>query len=145
MSYDIGELDYNDEESLNYGADYPEHDMADVELNILDTKVSEESSHSEDEEEEDINNTRLEARMTAKIIQNLINDKENKHFEVYDRGTKTYRVVQYRDIVILLRSKRIRQDIIQKSLEILAYLSLLTPAAGILTPWRSGLLYLFFR
>lgn len=106
MSYDIGELDYNHEESLNYGADYPEHDMADVELNILDTKVSEESSHSEDEEEEDINNTRLEARMTAKIIQNLINDKENKHFEVYDRGTKTYRAVQYRDIVILLRSKK---------------------------------------
>ena len=91
MSKDLGDVDYTEEEYLNYGANYPEpeekyeHYAGIAELNIIDLKESEEKDiykDSEDgqdepksddtEEEEQIENVVLEARFTAHRIKEIL-------------------------------------------------------------------------
>ncbi|MFD3156291.1 helicase-exonuclease AddAB subunit AddA [Haloimpatiens sp. FM7330] len=112
MSKDVGELEYDDEEALNLGANYEKVEDenvqvgGDTELHIIETKDSTgEVDHSEEDiiEEDDPNNIQLEARMVIKRIKELMSS-EGKKFKVFDKETKKYRNLQYRDIVILLRS-----------------------------------------
>lgn len=118
MSVNVGELEYDESEALNLGADYGPCEELDsivggaIELNIIDKKTSEKlkeysndnSQAEEDKEEEILSNIQLEARLVAKRINELINPENNKVFKVYDNDLKCYRQVEYRDIVILLRS-----------------------------------------
>lgn len=91
MSKDLGDVDYTEEEYLNYGANYPEpekkyeHYAGIAELDIIDLKETEEKDiykDSEDgqdepksddiEEEEQIENVVLEARFTAHRIKEIL-------------------------------------------------------------------------
>lgn len=117
MSQNIGELEYGDDEKLNPGADYRNADMEDcisggpVEVNIIETaKIENDDQNTEDENddipgeaEEDIGSIQLEARLVAGRINELLYGKEKK-FVVYDKLIDGYRHVEYRDIVILMRS-----------------------------------------
>lgn len=110
MSKNIGELEYGEKEKLNYGAEFEELEEEkelerNIEIHLMDKEENIES-YTEDLslEEENIDNIQLEARMVGKIINNLIKDKEGNSFIVQDKSTKKYRKVQYRDIVILMRS-----------------------------------------
>ncbi len=61
----------------------------------------------DDENEEPLDNIQLEARMVAKRILELMSgDKEGNTFKVYDKKNKAYRNIEYRDIVILLRTTK---------------------------------------
>ncbi|MDI3409636.1 3'-5' exonuclease [Bacillus sonorensis] len=60
----------------------------------------ENQENSADEEAEELETVQLEARAMAGRIRELISGK----FQVYDGKTKTTRNIEYRDIVILLRS-----------------------------------------
>ena len=61
----------------------------------------------DDENEEPLDNIQLEARMVAKRILELMSeDKEGNTFKVYDKKEKKYRNIEYRDIVILLRTTK---------------------------------------
>lgn len=129
MSLNIGEIDYDDKEALNLGADFKEMTEAGrwggpVEVHIIEKKLTpgEEESMEGDEEEnpqasemdnnkedhtedEKPDNIQLEARMVGNRIRELIENKdEDKRYMVYDRDLNKYRPVEYRDIVILLRS-----------------------------------------
>ena len=95
MSKEIGEIEYNREEYLNLGADFPEKELK-TELSIIDLKEKEEI----EEEEERVENVVLEAKLVAKKIQELI----KSGYLVYDSKKKDYRKITYKDIVILLRS-----------------------------------------
>ncbi|AWZ47611.1 helicase-exonuclease AddAB subunit AddA [Clostridiaceae bacterium 14S0207] len=115
MSEQIGELDYNENEALNLGADYEEIGYkegfvgGDIELHLL--EKNEEEAETEvgiqiDDDSEEVESTTdmaYEARITAYRIKEFIENNENP-FMVLDKHTKEYRRVKYKDIVILLRS-----------------------------------------
>jgi ATP-dependent helicase/nuclease subunit A len=128
MSVTAGELDYNDGEALHAGADFPEIDEnmrigENVEVNIIQTSsVSDEESNTVKQqrneetdsqhisdisqvEEEMLDNIQCEARLVGQKIHELINpDQDNRQFYIFDKTYKTYRKIEYRDIVILLRT-----------------------------------------
>ncbi|MGL5314599.1 MAG: helicase-exonuclease AddAB subunit AddA, partial [Peptostreptococcaceae bacterium] len=123
MSKNIGEIEYTEEERLNLGAMFMENEEEDTivggpsEIHLMQTKPrivdenkdDKEESQSSDEagenEEEEIDNIQLEARMVGKIIKDLMHPKKDgKIQKVFDKNLKEYRPVQFKDIVILLRA-----------------------------------------
>lgn len=122
MSGSVGELDYDDRERLNPGAGFPEKQRkgcltgGDVELLLMETAAVQngesEADENEDEpeaqeEEEILDNLQKEARMVAGRIAELMRtDREGGRFCVYDRKSSQYRELQFRDIVILLRTTK---------------------------------------
>lgn len=102
MSHLLGEIEYDQEEYLNLGADYPTIDQnLNTEIAILDLAKEEQTSQTEEiETEERIENVELEARFVANRIKQLIEEK----FQIWDRKKNAYRNIRYQDIVILLRS-----------------------------------------
>lgn len=122
MSQTVGELEYTDEEALNLGASFESANDeeavvgGEIELHILDKsgiiKDKDEDYFDDDneegskEEEEDIDGITLEAKIVAKRIKELFEDKDGKKFKVFDKDTKEYRDVKYKDIVILLRATK---------------------------------------
>ena len=121
MSQTVGELEYTDEEALNLGASFEDVNDdesivgGEIELHILDKsgiiKEKVEDSFDDDdevakEEEEDIDGITLEAKIVAKRIKELFEIKDGKRFKVFDKDTKEYRDVKYKDIVILLRATK---------------------------------------
>lgn len=103
MSNLLGDIEYNEEEYLNLGASYPDiNQNLNTEINVIDLAEEEEKEESEEEQqdEERIENVELEARFVANRIKKLIDEK----YQVWDRKKETYRNIEYKDIVILLRS-----------------------------------------
>ncbi|NLU53046.1 MAG: helicase-exonuclease AddAB subunit AddA [Clostridiaceae bacterium] len=126
MSVNAGELDYTDNEALNPGAEYAPCDTSkmvigeNAELHLIETGNGVTFDISSDgegdttpvEEEEIIDNIQCEARLVAqRIIQLMEPDKEGKYFAVFDKAKKEYRRLQFRDIVILLRTTKNWADV----------------------------------
>lgn len=115
MSVNVGELEYDEGEALNLGADYKEFNEAGsvvggaIELNLIDKASVEETAdenkeEDSSEEEEVLSNIQIEARLVAKRINELVNPTDGEVLKVFDKDIQDYRKVEYRDIVILLRS-----------------------------------------
>ena len=108
MSDSLGDINYNEDEYLNLGADYKESkENLNTEIDIIDLLEDEEENlkesykeNEENSEDERIENVELEARFVANKIKELIDNK----FQVWDRKKEKYRDISYKDIVILLRS-----------------------------------------
>ncbi len=119
MSKEFGEIEYNESEYLNLGADYTEPEKkcdfaGKAELDIINLKDStqdEETDAEEETAEELLEKTEIEAKFIAKKIQELI----DKKYQVYDRKTG-YRDIKYKDIVILLRATSNTANIFEKEL-----------------------------
>lgn len=116
MSENLGELDYTDEEALNPGAYYPEPEeeinyAGTVELHLMEKNSSKngstlEGEEAEEEPEEDApDNIKLEANMVCRIIKDLMRSSENPYM-VWDKNINSYRRLQYRDIVVLMRATK---------------------------------------
>lgn len=143
MSESLGSIKYDETEFLNLGAYYepPEQgtNFAGIaELHIIDKKVGTEEKISardrltndtenelerqkeevnqeienNDEETEDIADLALEAKFVANNIKQLI----NSEYMVFDKKSKKYRKIEYRDIVILLRATTIPAPIYEQEL-----------------------------
>lgn len=126
MGKTLGDIDYNKEEFLNLGATYPEiRQNEKIEIHIIDPKSEieeekeetyEETEENEDTifpaEEENIEDVELEAKFVANQIQKLI---ENK-YQVWDKKQESYRDIQYKDIVVLLRSTRTTAPIYEQEI-----------------------------
>jgi ATP-dependent helicase/nuclease subunit A len=97
MSENIGEIEYTQKERLNLGANFKE--VEDLVGGPTDIHLIQKNTKTEEDEEE-IDNIQLEARMVGKIIKDLIDE----DFKVYDKKIDAYRTVEYKDIVILLRA-----------------------------------------
>jgi len=122
MSKSVGELEYTEEEGLNLGADFKPlgDDNSEaggpVELHIIEKVNSSEdksfeesediSQYEESNEEEEIDDIQLEARVVVKRIKELMSENEGKRFKVYDKTIDKYRPVQFKDIVILMRATK---------------------------------------
>ncbi len=111
MSKKLGNIDYNENEYLNLGANFKQTEgeifAKNTEINII------ENSNSIDDDiiEEPIENIEIEAKFVAKKIKEII--QSNKL--VYDK-TVGYRPVTYKDIVILLRATKERANIFEKEI-----------------------------
>ncbi|WP_373598855.1 helicase-exonuclease AddAB subunit AddA [Paraclostridium bifermentans] len=112
MSRNIGEIEYNEAERLNLGAQFKECEEENVvvggptEIHLIQKNAKvEENDENEAEEQEEIDNIQLEARMIGKIIKDIIKPDENENImKVYDKKIDGYRNVEFKDIVILLRA-----------------------------------------
>jgi ATP-dependent helicase/nuclease subunit A len=99
MNEKTAEMDYVESEYLNYGATYYDDAYnSECELLIIENKDSTKE------------NTYLEAMLIASKIRKLFED----GFMVYDKREKTMRKIQYKDIVILMRSVSEKADIFRQ-------------------------------
>lgn len=119
MSGSLGDIEYNQEEYLNLGADYKEIEQnlkAEIDIINLKDQENEEENTSEILEEEEnterLENIQLEARFVASKIKELI---ENK-FQVFDRKKNCFRDIKYKDIVVLLRSTKTSAPIFEEEI-----------------------------
>ena len=128
MSKKLGDVEYNKEEYLNYGANYPKPEekinyAGIAELHIIDLKEKEEDyfvANQEDElqqeeqeenEEERIEDTVLEARFVAKKIQEML----QSDYQVFDKK-RGYRKIMAKDICVLLRATTAYAPIYEKEI-----------------------------
>ena len=123
MSKKLGDVEYNEEEYLNFGADYPNPEenieySGIAELNIIDLKEKEDDIYKETIEEvndndnqERIEDAVLEARFVANRIQEIL----DSDYHVYDRK-KGYRKVKAKDICVLLRATSVLAPIYEKEI-----------------------------
>ncbi len=99
MSKELGDIDYRKEEYLNLGANYPLINQNEkIEIHLIDKKNEEEIE--EKIEEENIADVELEAKFVANQIKKLFDEK----YQVWDKKQGKYRDIQYKDMVILLRT-----------------------------------------
>ena len=135
MSKELGDIDYNKDEYLNLGADYPKEltkESVQTQIQIIDANKNEddlkteykeddydENEDEENEEEEQIEiieNSELEAKWVANEIKKLL----NSDMQVYDRK-RGYRKLTYKDIVILLRSTKFSAPIFEQEISNLGF------------------------
>ena len=132
MSQKLGEVDYTEDEYLNFGAeDYKKiNQNLKTEIDIIDVKPADETEENsqnysynkysenigDNEESEDelehLENIEIEAKHVARKIKNLIDSK----YQVYDRKKETFRNITYKDIAILLRSTKDKASIYEQEL-----------------------------
>ncbi|GGE50213.1 ATP-dependent helicase/nuclease subunit A [Pullulanibacillus camelliae] len=98
MDETVGEIDYDDKAALLFGASYYPEAEQKTELHLINRQEHKEGL--EDETLEDYETAELEGHFIANKIQEMIQNGK----EVYDKESKVNRPIQYRDIVILLRS-----------------------------------------
>ena len=109
MSKEFGEIDYDEGEYLNLGAeDYPNGENFIPELHIIETNQDDDI---ETEENEPIDNVVLEAKFVANKIKQMIDE----GYMVCDKEKK-YRKATYRDFAILLRSTKNSANIFEKEI-----------------------------
>ncbi|MEB3025298.1 MULTISPECIES: helicase-exonuclease AddAB subunit AddA [unclassified Parvimonas] len=122
MKKETGELDYTIDERLNPMASFKEIDEnvgGAVEILLVDEKSDDEDEdeiiltdeYSEDFEE--MKSFKLECIKIANTIYNMMNNIENP-FKVYDKNLDDYRKVDYKDIVILMRSPSSNTKILEE-------------------------------
>ncbi|UFU00523.1 helicase-exonuclease AddAB subunit AddA [Radiobacillus kanasensis] len=109
LNEEVGEMNYEKDAELIYANkiydDLTMHD-AEAELVIIDRETNEEKEQQQDGEEDfqDLEKAQLEARAYGQRIKGWIGNENNSPLQVVDKGTGTHRNIQYRDIVVLLRS-----------------------------------------
>lgn len=102
MGKQLGGIQYDDSAALHEGAIYPENSGCETELLLLDRLGHEKSDEYR----------KLEAMAIATKIKEL-----RRTYQVTDKATGKLRPVQYRDMVILLRSNAGWDDVFKKVLE----------------------------
>ncbi len=123
MSEKLGEVDYNEDEYLNFGAeDYKKINQSlKTEIDIIDLKKEENldienteylENDNDTEELEHLENIEIEAKYVANKIKKLIDSK----YQVYDRKKESFRDITYKDIAILLRSTKDKASIYEQEL-----------------------------
>ena len=132
MSKDLGEVEYDENEYLNFGAeDYKQTNQnLKTEINIIDLNKEEKDKdknsyeqydeNNDDDEDDDenedeldhIENIELEAKYIAKKIKELIDSK----YQIYDRKKECFRDIAYKDIAILLRSTKDKANVYEQEI-----------------------------
>ena len=137
----VGEVDYDDDSALVYGASYSEQ-SSETELNPFVTEVvlinrrstgevSQEEPIDEEEDQEDVPMSeqddeetftqvaQLEARQIGATIQKMMGKQSSPPFLVFDKKAGGVRAAQYRDFVILVRASKASAPVMIEELKIL--------------------------
>ena len=96
MSEQVGEIDYNDEEKLTAGAEYPQAADPETEVHLLDLS-SLRNTGSDDDEAQDAGVYETEAAYIARRIKRMVSEKQT----ITDSGIQ--RRVNYGDFAVLMR------------------------------------------
>ena len=120
MSKKLGDIDYNEEEYLNLGANFEETEKELIATNT-EIDIIENSKEIDDTEEDDaicselneepIENTEIEAKYVARKIKELVDSQK----VIYDKKAG-YRPITFKDIVILLRATKERANVFEKEI-----------------------------
>ncbi|WP_017381564.1 helicase-exonuclease AddAB subunit AddA [Paenisporosarcina sp. TG-14] len=116
MGERVGEIEYDEAAALKPGAPFPNKKSSAVELTLLSQQqdeelVSEESEANEEIQElEELKKSQWEARYIIGKIRKLMDDKTM----VMDPWTKNERLLEYADIVILMRSMTWSADLTEE-------------------------------
>ncbi len=120
MSKKLGDIDYNEEEYLNLGANFEETEKELIATNT-EIDIIENSKEIDDTEEDDaicselneepIENTEIEAKYVAGKIKELVDSQK----VIYDKKAG-YRPITFKDIVILLRATTERANVFEKEI-----------------------------
>ena len=100
MSDEVGEIEYNDEEKLYFGADFDDNKELRTELEIVDLKEL-----RQDTEDETVESVTAEALLAAKKIAELIKSGAMVKVKGVERN------ITYKDICILMRSTKNTADV----------------------------------
>ncbi len=104
MTPGLGEIEYDEKAALNYAANYPDEEGLNfggpIELHLIESELTEKEDNI-DEELEALTSIELEAKIVARRIKRLVLE---DNFYIFDKKLKAYRKVDYKDIVILLRT-----------------------------------------
>ena len=115
MSKKLGDVEYNEDEYLNLGANYPDIENVDfagkTEIDVINLNKNQIEEAEDTENNERIEDSILEAKYVAKKIQELI----NSNYYVFDKK-QGYRKITYKDIVVLLRSTATLAPIYEKEI-----------------------------
>ncbi|KDR94716.1 DNA helicase/exodeoxyribonuclease V, subunit A [Peptoclostridium litorale DSM 5388] len=95
MSKELGEVEYDEHARLNPGAKFADCEYPSVEIDVIRKNGEDEQVDAEIEE---LSTIEVEARFAAKKIKSLIGKR------TYDPKKGEYREIQYKDIVVLLRT-----------------------------------------
>ncbi len=109
MGETVGDMAYTDREALHTGAEYPDANNPRYKTEVLLINTS----HMGDDDEDAPSKTEIEARLVAKRVRELLDDK----FPVLDKAAGELRPVTPDDIVILLRAPGPRARIYIDALE----------------------------
>lgn len=119
MGKTVGEIDYDEKAALNPGAAYNEVSVP-VELAVLHPPIEDETLDISDDDidqsdsvlqdEEEMKKSQQEARYMIQRIQQL----KAQGTKVYDTKTKSERPLEYRDIIILMRSMTWSADLVEE-------------------------------
>lgn len=101
MTRAFGGIEYDENAALYVGADYTEHEGNETELLLLETDGAKSSEILE-----------LEAEMIAVRIEELM-----EHHLIWDKNSKTYRKIHYKDIAILSRGIKRYKSVFKKVFE----------------------------
>ena len=120
MSDNLGDIEYTKEEYLNLGASYEKNQNVEPELHILDFSKEETDDIWKENDEEESNDIQEMQKLQkdaieAKLIADEIEELFKQNFIVQEKnGNK--RKIEYKDIVILLRSTKNVAPIYEKEL-----------------------------
>ncbi|MBQ9658647.1 MAG: UvrD-helicase domain-containing protein [Clostridia bacterium] len=142
MAENPWEIDYNQDEFLNLGAEYKQNsENLKIEIKVVDTKETqeqfkEEQNNQETLQEESLKNANLkpedyntddetqeieeyveDIEIEANLVANQIQELLAKKFQVCDTKKQEFRDIKYKDIAILLRSTKIKATVYEKELE----------------------------
>ncbi|WP_053955307.1 helicase-exonuclease AddAB subunit AddA [Inediibacterium massiliense] len=95
MTKELGEIDYDEDSYLYYGGENEDIENMEVEFCCIEKKED-----GIDEEIQDLEDMEVEARIIGKKIKELLKK------EIYDSKLQGFRKINYKDIVILLRSTK---------------------------------------
>ncbi|TMN23059.1 helicase-exonuclease AddAB subunit AddA [Lentibacillus cibarius] len=108
LDEELGEINYDEDAELIYSNDRYDllpHADPEPELVMIDREAPDEQEDTPEEAEyKDLEKAQLEARAYAEKIKGWIGQNENAPLQVYDKTIDAQRDMQYRDVVILLRS-----------------------------------------
>ena len=123
FSQGVGEIDYDIDAELVHGANYPSRDTAlfrgdsnepPTEVYLIERDAMEENEPEEADGIEELESLEVEARLVVRRISEMVRGASGKpgpEFQVWDKESKAYRPVSYRDIVVLMRATRGRANI----------------------------------
>ncbi|MET3696310.1 DNA helicase/exodeoxyribonuclease V subunit A [Bacillus oleivorans] len=111
MGEKVGDIEYTEDAELKVNDLYPPSPFP---ISVILIEKDGQNDDLEENQEEDLEKSQLEARFIAKEIRALIDSGE----EVYDPKIGSYRQLQFRDIVILLRSMPWAQTIMDECKEL---------------------------
>ena len=114
MSKELGDIDYDEKEFLNQGAEYQKTEKkvaGKAELHIIDLYQNEEDLDEDENQVEIIDNIEIEAKFVANKIKEIL----DSNYYVYDKK-QGYRKATFRDCAILLRSTASSANIYEREL-----------------------------